>query len=52
MRPEKGAFRRFAESDLEQMESNAMNGFQPALSTCMHAQQYAEKMLKAHLIAR
>ena len=28
------------------MEFNASNGFQPAMSTCMHAQQYAEKMIK------
>ena len=46
MKPDIGSFRDFARADLEQMEYNAKNGFQPALSTCMHAQQYAEKMLK------
>ena len=46
MKLEKGSFLEFAKADLDQMEFNAINGFQPALSTCMHAQQYAEKMIK------
>ena len=50
MKYDKGAFAAYAKADLEQMECNAKNGFFPALSTCMHAQQYAEKMLKEKLV--
>ena len=50
MKYDKGAFAAYAKADLEQMECNAKNGFFPALSTCMHAQQYAEKMLKEKIV--
>lgn len=45
-----GDFAKFAREDLEQMEYNATNGFRPAGTTCMHAQQYVEKMLKDKIV--
>jgi len=41
-----GQYRRFAEDDFKQLEINMGEGFAPYQSTCVHAQQYAEKMLK------
>ena len=52
MKLEKGDFARYAEVDREQMEVNARNDFRPAGSTCVHAQQYVEKMLKAKLLEK
>jgi hypothetical protein len=50
MKLEPGDFAGFAEEDLEQMEYNARDGFRLARSTCMHAQQYAEKMIKDRIV--
>ena len=50
MKLEPGDFAGFAEEDLEQMEYNAKDGFRLARSTCMHAQQYAEKMIKDRIV--
>ena len=50
MKLEKGDFARYAEVDREQMEVNARNDFRPAGSTCVHAQQYVEKMLKDKIV--
>jgi len=45
MKLKKGDFKKFALEDLKQMEYNSKNGFEQAKSTCMHAQQYVEKMI-------
>ena len=39
-----------AEDDLRVMEESRYFGFKSANSACFHAQQYAEKMIKARLI--
>lgn len=39
-----------AEEDLRVMEESRYFGFKTANSACFHAQQYAEKMIKARLI--
>lgn len=43
-------FIRAAEADLTSMEESRYFGFKSANSACYHAQQYAEKMIKARLI--
>ena len=50
MKVKKGDFEKFALEDLSQMEYNSKNGFEQASSTCMHAQQYAEKMIKGKIV--
>lgn len=50
MRPNKGAYRRDAEEDLEQLLYNKKDGFRLAKSSCVHAQQYAEKMIKDKIV--
>ncbi len=50
MRYEVGDYRRFAEVDYRQLEINKQHGFEPAESTCIHSQQYVEKMIKEKLV--
>lgn len=45
-----GEFIRAAEADLISMEESRYFGFKSANSACYHAQQYAEKIIKARLI--
>ena len=46
MRYKVGDFRSFAEEDLAQLKLNRQFGFELGKSSCVHAQQYAEKMIK------
>ena len=50
MRPNKGAYRLDAEEDLEQLIYNKKDGFGLAKSSCVHAQQYVEKMIKDKIV--
>ena len=50
MRPNKGAYRLDAEEDLEQLLYNKKDGFRLAKSSCVHAQQYVEKMIKDQIV--
>ena len=46
MRFEVGDYRNFAQVDLRQLEINKIHGFEFVESTCIHTQQYVEKMIK------
>ncbi len=50
MRYKVGAFRIEADEDLNQMEVNRKDGYSTPKSTCVHAQQYVEKMLKEKIV--
>lgn len=50
MKHKVGEFRSKAEIDLRQILRNEPYGYDPYESTCVHAQQYAEKMLKEALV--
>ena len=50
MKHKPGDYLSFALNDLEQMDINRLQGFKPLVSTCYHAQQYAEKMMKEGLV--
>jgi HEPN domain-containing protein len=50
MKLKKGDYKQFALEDLAQMGYNSKNGFEQAKSTCMHAQQYVEKMIKDKIV--
>ena len=46
-----GAFRAYAEIDRDQLEVNARDGYKStANSSCVHAQQYVEKMIKEKIV--
>ena len=46
-----GAFRAYAEIDRDQLEVNARDGYRStANSSCVHAQQYVEKMIKEKIV--
>ena len=50
MRFEVGDYRNFAQVDLRQLEINKIHGFEFVESTCIHTQQYVEKMIKEKLV--
>lgn len=45
-----GAFRAYADEDRYQLEVNRHDGYGAANSTCVHAQQYVEKMIKEKIV--
>lgn len=51
MKHKVGAFRTYAEVDRDQLEVNARDGYKStANSSCVHAQQYVEKMIKEKIV--
>lgn len=51
MKHKVGAFRAYAEVDRDQLEVNARDGYRStANSSCVHAQQYVEKMIKEKIV--
>ena len=51
MKHKVGAFRAYAEIDRDQLEVNARDGYKStANSSCVHAQQYVEKMIKEKIV--